>query len=285
LKRSEVGANILKLNIMKINYHILLSVLFIALSVGYSKGATKASIETKNASYKVDVNLKVAEENKPTIVNHSSFNKLLQSYVSANGNVNYTGLVKDKSDLKAYIIALTKINPSSLSKNEKLAYWINAYNALTLDQIITNYPTTSILKIANGKVWDQTLSYKFDGKTLTLNQIEKKILLGNDLFDARIHFAVNCAAVSCPSLINKAYTADNVQALLTQNTKAALSNPTFNKISTAKSSISMLFNWYKADFDKAEGSVINFINKYSSTKVNSNTKIDYLEYNWNLNGK
>jgi hypothetical protein len=109
--------------------------------------------------------------------------------------------------------------------------------------------------------------------------------LGNDLFDARIHFAVNCAAVSCPSLINKAYTADNVQALLTQNTKAALSNPTFNKISTAKSSISMLFNWYKADFDKAEGNVINFINKYSSTKVNSNTKIDYLEYNWNLNGK
>lgn len=285
MKRSEVGANILKLNIMKINYRILLSVLFIALSVGHSKGATKASIETKNASYKVDVNLKVAEENKPTSVNHSSFNKLLQSYVSANGNVNYTGLVKDKSDLKAYIIALTKINPSSLSKNEKLAYWINAYNALTLDQIITNYPTTSILKIANGKVWDQTLSYKFDGKTLTLNQIEKKILLGNDLFDARIHFAVNCAAVSCPSLINKAYTADNVQALLTQNTKAALSNPTFNKISTAKSSISMLFNWYKADFDKAEGSVINFINKYSSTKVNSNTKIDYLEYNWNLNGK
>ncbi|MDA9555088.1 DUF547 domain-containing protein, partial [Pelobium sp.] len=218
-------------------------------------------------------------------INHSTFDQLLKQYVSAKGEVNYAGFVKDQAKLQGYINYLSKINPNLLTKNEQLAYWINAYNALTIDQILRNYPITSILKIANGKVWDQPLPYKFDGKTYSLNQIEKKVLLGGDLFDARIHFAVNCAALSCPRLSNKAFTAENVQSLLTQNTKAALANKEQNKISANSASISMLFNWYKSDFDKAEGSVINFINKYSSVKISSNTKIDYLEYNWNLNGK
>ncbi len=218
-------------------------------------------------------------------VNHSSFDQLLKTYVSDKGLVNYAGFSKSKAKLDTYINSLTKINTSSLTKNEQLAYWINAYNALTIDQILRNYPLKSILSIAGGKVWDQALPYKFNGKTLTLNDIEKKILLGGNLFDARIHFAVNCAAVSCPTLKNQAYTAENVQGLLTSNTKAALNNPAFNKISTDKSSLSNLFDWYKADFVKSEGSVVNFVNKYSSTKINNNTKIDYLDYNWNLNGK
>lgn len=218
-------------------------------------------------------------------VDHSAYNDLLKSYVSNQGFVNYAGFVKSKAKLEAYITFLTKVNTAKLSKNEQLAYWINAYNALTIDQILRNYPVKSILDIAGGKVWDQALPYTFNGKTLTLNDIEKKVLLGGDLFDARIHFAVNCAAISCPRLSNTAFTAANVQAMLTKNTKAALANEAQNKISTNHASISMLFNWYKSDFEKADGSVLNFINKYNDTKINSNTKIDYLEYNWNLNGK
>lgn len=220
-----------------------------------------------------------------TIFNHSAFDQLLKNYVSDKGMVNYAGFSKSKDKLEAYISSLNSINTSTLSKNEQLAFWINAYNASTIDQILRNYPLKSILDIAGGKVWDQPLPYKFNGKTLTLNDIEKKILLGGDLFDGRIHFAVNCAAMSCPTLQNQAYTSENVQSLLTSNTKAALNNPAFNKISTDKASLSRLFDWYKADFIKAEGSVVNFVNKYSNTKINSNTKIDYLEYNWSLNGK
>lgn len=240
----------------------------------------------KTVEYKTETKAAKVETTAET-VNHTALNQLLQKYVAANGMVNYGGFNKDKTKLQDYIKSLTKINAASLSKNEQLAYWINAYNALTIDQILRNYPLKSIQDIAGGKVWDQNLPYQFNGKTLTLNTIEKKTLLGpnSDLFDARIHFAVNCAAVSCPTLINKAYTADNVETLLTQNTKAALANPAFNKITSARASISTLFNWYKADFEKEDGSVVNFINKYSSVKVNSNTKIDYLDYNWNLNGK
>ena len=263
---------------MRIIKNGLLGLTIIIATVGCTTGSTKTS-ENKIAA----TENKVDEVYIP--VNHRVFDALLQKYVSAGGVVNYVGFNKDKAKLQDYIKSLTSINTSSFTQNEQLAFWINAYNALTIDQILRNYPLKSIQNIAGGKVWDQNLPYKFGGKSVTLNIIEKKTLLGSNLFDARVHFAVNCAAVSCPTLINKAYTADNVQALLTQNTKAALANPAFNKITTAKASISSLFNWYKADFEKAEGSVVNFINKYSTTKINSNTKIDYLDYNWNLNGK
>nr|WP_294898513.1 DUF547 domain-containing protein [uncultured Pedobacter sp.] len=218
-------------------------------------------------------------------VNHSAFDKLLQANVSDKGSVNYKGFVNDKASLENYIISLTKINTANLSKNEKTAFWINAYNALTIDQIVRHYPVASITNIAGGKIWDQALPFKFEGKTFALNDIEKKILLGSDLFDGRIHFAVNCAAMSCPTLSNHAFTGDNVQEMLTKNTKAALANPNFNKITEKSAAISKLFDWYKADFIKAEGSVVNFINKYSSTKISDKTKISYLDYNWSLNGK
>lgn len=261
---------------MKSIQNIIAGLAIIAITASCTSGTTKeAKANTENIQ---------AEAVIPS-VDHSTFDKLLRANVSSKGMVDYASFAKSKSILENYITSLTKVNAANLSKNEKLAYWINAYNALTIDQIIRNYPTNSILKIAGGKVWDQTLAYKFNGKAVTLNEIEKQTLLGGDLFDARIHFAVNCAAVSCPTLQNKAYTADNIQSLLTSNTKAALANPAFNKISTSNASISRLFDWYKADFVKGEGSVTNFINKYSSTKINGNTKIDYLEYNWDLNGK
>lgn len=266
---------------MKINTIFIATISISILSSCVNGNTIKQS---ENISIKTEKS-KPIESAAIVSVNHSAFDKLLKANVSDKGVVNYAAFVKSKTDLQGYLKSLTKVDVSSLSKNEKLAFWINAYNAATIDQIVRNHPVTSILKISNGKVWDQSLSYKFENKVLTLNDIEKKILLGNDLFDARVHFAVNCAALSCPTLANTAFTASNVQNMLTAQTKAALSNPNFNKINSSKSSISKLFDWYKADFIKAEGSVANFINKYSSTKINNNTKIDYLEYNWDLNGK
>lgn len=252
---------------------IIATTLFLLVTVSCTNGKTKSNTEQETAA------------NKIASVDHSAFDKLLKTNVSDKGIVDYKAFVKDKVALQNYIKSLTQVKTSKLNKNERTAFWINAYNALTIHQIVKHYPVTSITKIAGGKVWDQVLPYQLDGKSLTLNDIEKKILLGAELFDARVHFAVNCAAVSCPTLINKAYTGSNVQEMLTKNTKSALSNPAFNKISSKSASISKLFDWYKADFVKAEGSVVNFINKYSPTKISNQTKIDYLAYNWNLNGK
>lgn len=253
------------------------------------------AISCVNGSPIKEVNVSEPHKNKPLVVenntktalnvDHSAFDKLLKANVNDKGFVNYANFLKNKSALQSYLKYLSSVKLSNLSKNEKLAFWINAYNAATIDQIVRNYPVSSILKISDGKVWDQTLVYKFDNKSVTLNDIEKKILLGTELFDARIHFAVNCAAVSCPTLVNKAYTGNNVQDLLLANTKASLSDAKFNKITSNSASLSKLFDWYKADFIKAEGSIAEFINKYSATKISKNTKISYLDYNWDLNGK
>ncbi len=268
---------------MKKVQNILAGLCIVAISTSCTNGSPKnqvKSAETTQASSSAEkTSVDVAS------VNHSSFDKLLKKNVSDNGKVDYASFVKDKAALEDYITSLTKINPAKFSKNEQTAYWINAYNASVIDKVVRNYPTKSILKIAGGKAFDETLPYKFNGESLSLNDIEKKKLMGSDLFDGRIHFAVNCAAVSCPTLQNQAYTATNIQSLLTSNTKAALTNPAFNKLSADKASLSKLFDWYKADFVKAEGSVENFINKYTATKISKNTKIDYLEYNWDLNSK
>jgi hypothetical protein len=277
------------MEIMRINFkNIITAAIISVFSVSCSNGESKKTLN-KEAATIVEKEQLVKSLNSEVLeiikIDHSAFNNLLVKYVSNKGMVNYAGLAKEKTALQNYIATLGKIDASKLSKNEATAYWINAYNAATLDQIIRNLPTTSILKIAGGKVFDNALPYKFNGESLSLNDIEKKKLLGGNLFDVRVHFAVNCAAVSCPTLLNKVYTEENVQSLLTSNTKAALSNPAFNKVNASSASLSKLFDWYKADFVKAEGSIINFINKYSSTKISSNTKIDYLEYNWDLNGK
>ncbi|HEX7367287.1 MAG TPA: DUF547 domain-containing protein [Pelobium sp.] len=259
--------------IQKITAALLLSVA----TVACTNGAQKAN----NTQELTQTEQSVAESK----VNHSAYEKLLQAHVSDKGAVDYKGFAKDKVSLENYLKSLGLVDVAKLSKNEQTAFWINAYNALTIDLIVKNYPVKSIQDIASGKPWDQKLAYKLNGKSLTLNDIEKKILLGSDLFDARIHFAVNCAAVSCPTLSNHAFTGDNVQKMLTENTKAALANPKFNKISADSAALSKLFDWYKADFVKAEGSVVNFINKYSATKISDKTKITYIDYNWSLNGK
>ena len=129
---------------------------------------------------------------------------------------------------------------SSWSRNEKMAYWINLYNASTVQLILNNYPTSSIQNINGGKPWDKRW-IKSGSKTYTLNEIENSILRPQ-FKDARIHFAVNCAAKSCPRLMNKAFTASNLNSLLDENARWFINNSTFNDISAKKVEISKIFN-------------------------------------------
>ena len=143
--------------------------------------------------------------------------------------------------------------------------------------MVDNYPVKSIKDIAGGKPWDKKF-IKLDGKTLSLNDIENGIIR-KDFNEPRIHFAVNCASISCPKLLNKAYTAGNLNSLLESQTKRFINDNSMNMISATKPEISNIFDWYKVDF----GNVITFLNKYSDTEIESSAKISYKEYNWNLN--
>lgn len=210
-------------------------------------------------------------------ISHQTFNTLLQKYVSASGTVNYKGLKKEEAVLETYIRTLAKQIPDkSWSRDASLAYWINAYNALTLKLIVTNYPVKSITSLNGGKPWDVKW-IDLAGKKYSLNNIENDIIR-TQYKDPRIHFAVNCAAVSCPPLSNTAFTETNINKLLDSRSKAFI-NSTSNEIACTKVKISKIFDWYKADFED----VIAFINKYSNTQVNENAVVDYGEYNWNLN--
>lgn len=208
---------------------------------------------------------------------HQIFNSLLRKYVNSSGSVNYSGLKQDKNTLKKYLNELSKNTPDhSWSKNASLAYWINAYNAFTLKLIVDNYPLKSITDLNNGKPWDVKW-ITLGNKKYSLNTIEHDIIRPA-YNDARIHFALNCAAISCPPLLNQAFTANNIDQLLDVRTKSFI-NSSANDLSTSKIKVSKIFDWYKKDF----GDVAAFINKYSKTKINGNAIVSFKEYNWNLN--
>ena len=210
---------------------------------------------------------------------HQKWNELLKNHVSENGNVDYKGFKKDQVALESYLELLSKNLPEkSWTKNATLAYWINAYNAFTVKLILDNYPVKSITNLSGGKPWD-VKNIELAGKKYSLNNIENDIIRPT-YKDARIHFAVNCAAVSCPPLSNTAFTEANINDLLNTRTKNFI-NSSANTITASKIRISKIFDWYKADFEDVPA----FINKYSTIKTITNTGIEFNEYNWNLNEK
>ncbi|MGV6827822.1 MAG: DUF547 domain-containing protein [Flavobacteriales bacterium] len=213
-----------------------------------------------------------------TVFDHSIWNDLLQENVSNNGHVNYKDFKSDGTKLKEYITSLSKNTPtSSWTKEDKLAYWINAYNALTVDLIVRNYPVKSIKDIKDP--WDQRL-WKLGDKWYNLNEIEHQIL--RKMNEPRIHFAIVCASYSCPKLQNTAFEASKLDSQLNQAVKEFLADPNRNEISKNSIKLSKIFSWFAKDF-KQNGSLIDFLNQYAEVQISKKAKKSFKEYNWNLN--
>lgn len=211
-------------------------------------------------------------------IDHKQWNDLLQKHVSSKGNVDYKGFKKDAAALQSYLDLLAKNLPQkSWSKNSVLAYWINAYNAYTVKLILDNYPIKSIKKIDGP--WDKQF-FTLGNKKYSLGEIEHKIL--RKMNEPRIHFAINCASFSCPNLANEAYTETALDKQLETAAKSFVNDKTKNTITADKAEISSIFDWFSGDF-KTNGTLINFLNKYRTTKIDKNAKVKYKEYNWNLN--
>ena len=209
---------------------------------------------------------------------HTIFNGLLKKHVSNDNNVNYEGLKKDAKSVQQYISLLKEFQPTeSWTKNEKLAYWINAYNALTIDLILRNYPVKSIKDIKDP--WGQRL-WKFGDQWLNLNNIEHKIL--RPMNEPRIHFAIVCASVSCPKLQNEAFIASNLEQQLSKATKEFFADSSKNELSEDHIKLSKIFKWFKKDFE-VNGSLIDFLNSYSEVHISESAKKSYKDYNWDLN--
>lgn len=217
-----------------------------------------------------------ADKAPAAALSHRAFDELLSKYVSSTGAVDYAGLKTQRGKLDAYLKTLSDNTPTEAwSRDERLAYWINAYNAGTIRLILDNYPLKSIQDLDGGKTWD-VKRVKLGDKTYSLNQIENDIIRPR-FKEPRIHFAVNCAAKGCPPLRNEAFTADKLERQLAEQTRKFLNDSRYTKVDGDNLSVSKIFDWYGSDF----ADVKSFVGKYRD--VPEGATVEYVDYDWSLN--
>lgn len=220
-------------------------------------------------------------------VDYQVYNDLLQKYVNEEGFVDYEGMLEEKSQLEKFLSQISYHPPAdNWSREQKLAYWINAYNAFTLQLILDNYPVEGIKDIGPilqvpyvNSVFDIRF-ITINGVNLDLNFIEHQVLR-KEFNEPRIHFAINCASVSCPPLRKEAYTAEKIEQQLQEQAVRYINGP-HNDINEERMVLSKIFKWFRKDFTQ-NGDLTDFIKQYTTVPVNENTSIFFKDYNWNLN--
>ena len=222
-------------------------------------------------------------------LSHDVFDSLLKKNVTAEGLVDYKGFMRDSVSFNQYLDLLSRNHPNekNWSREQRLAYWINVYNAFTIRLILDHYPIGSIKDIKKGiPTVSDTWTIPFihiEEKTYSLNNIEHGIVRVQ-FDDPRVHFALNCASMSCPPLLNRAYTAEKLNAQLDSQARRFINDGVRNQIvSPKKAKLSKIFSWFGGDFKKTSPSVVAFINQYSTIRLDASAEIEYLTYDWGLN--
>ncbi|MEM6515025.1 MAG: DUF547 domain-containing protein [Bacteroidota bacterium] len=225
--------------------------------------------------------LATVNTNSKVVVDHSEWDRLLKKHVDDMGFVAYQAFKDDKDKLDGYLKILGDLEPTEKwSVQELLAYYINLYNAATVQLILDNYPLKSIKDI-NGAFTKAFV--KINNKELSLGGIENGVL--RKMNEPRIHFAINCASFSCPKLLNEAFIASKIDEQLEQVTVGFI-NGNKNEISKNNPKFSKIFDWYGSDFKiNGKKDIIGYVNRYSTTRIEPNSEYSFLEYDWSLNEK
>ena len=209
----------------------------------------------------------------------TEYDDFLKSHVSSKGIVNFDKVLKDIDELNEITHNFSKISPNgSWSQSEFKSYWINLYNANILKLLAENYPIKSINYITDAFKLDVI---EYNGDKISLDFIEHEII--RKLEDPRIHFALYATTISSPALKREAYSMENIEEELKTATINFLNDSTKNKVNSMTSQLSKVFEWYIEDFGGLEG-IRDFVKKYKG-EMHRNTKIEYLDYNWNLQRK
>ncbi|HMV44002.1 MAG TPA: DUF547 domain-containing protein [Leptospiraceae bacterium] len=218
---------------------------------------------------------------------HKIYDSILKKYVSV-GRVDYKAINKEPS-LKIYLDSLSSVSEveyNSFTKEQKLSFLINAYNAFTIQLILDHYPIKSIRKIGILPLapWKKEF-FKLLGEKRSLGWIEHE-KLRKDFEEPRIHFAIVCASIGCPILINEAYIPEKLESQLKLVQTQFLNDSSKNRYDTQFNIlyISPIFDWFKEDFTK-KSSLIAYLQPFFKDKIATNAKIEYTEYDWNLNEK
>ena len=231
-----------------------------------------------------------------TQIDHSGWNTFLGKYVLQGedgvNRVRYSSVSDtDRQQLRNYIAALEHIPIRRYSSEQQLAYWINLYNAATIDVVLQHYPVSSIrdIDISPGFLADGPWKKKLlsiEGEPVSLNDIEHRIL--RPVWrDPRLHYALNCASIGCPNLSNNAYHADTIDTQLDQAATTYVNHPRGVSFNNGKLYISSIYSWFRADFGESDAAVIDHLQLYALAPLKDaladSGRIAGYRYDWSLN--
>ena len=222
-------------------------------------------------------------------IDHGLYGELLQKYVT-DGVVDYQGFKKEEAKLDRYLSVLEKVEPKALSPKEQFAFYINAYNSWTIKLILSAYPSINSIKDLGSlfrSPWKKKIA-RINGEVLTLDNIEHDILRSR-FKDPRIHFAVNCASKSCPPLRSEPFRGGDLDQQLTEMTERFINDSQRNRLEGKTLYVNSIFKWYSEDFNN---DIIGFFIQYAKGDLKEKLirnlreiKIEYLDYDWSLNGR
>lgn len=227
-------------------------------------------------------------------IDHSVWDGLLKKYVDGKGMVNYKAWKESPGDSQALDQYLVQLSHSSSkgTKEQQLAFWINAYNAVTVKGILREYPTSSIrnhtAKFVGYNIW-KNLKLVVGGKQFSLDEMEHQVL--RKMGEPRIHFAIVCASIGCPRLLNEAYVAERLDAQLTVNSKSFFADTSKFRYDGNRKTfyISPILQWFGEDFGDSESAQLKTIAPYISDSAASlaaasgQGTMSFVEYDWGLN--
>jgi hypothetical protein len=222
-------------------------------------------------------------------VDHSLYAGLLKKHV-VDGVVSYSGLKAEEATLDEYLKALERTEPESLSKNERFAFYINAYNAWTIKLILGAYPGVKSIKDLGGwfkSPWQEKIC-RINGEIISLDHIEHQILRPQ-FKDPRVHFAINCASKGCPALRSEPYDGAALEHQLDDSARHFINNPAYNRLDGKTWYVSRIFDWFSEDFNN---DIVGFISRNANEDLRQKIQVDsgqitvkYLDYDWSLNGR
>ncbi len=223
-----------------------------------------------------------------TAVDNGLYGELLKKYVRI-GKVDYAGFKTDEAKLDRYLNILEHVEPDKLSPDEQFAFYVNAYNAWTIKLILSGYPGVASIKDLGSLIkspWKKKI-VRIDGEIISLDHVEHEILRPR-YKDPRVHFAINCAAKSCPPLRSEPFSGDILDKQLDDSTRSFINDQKSYRLEDNALYVSRIFKWFSEDFND---DIFGFFLKYATGDLkkvldakSDRISVKYLPYDWSLNG-
>ena len=227
---------------------------------------------------------------------HDRWDQFLATWVTTSGDginrVRYAEVSEsDRALLAAYLADCERVAISTFGRTEQYAYWLNVYNAVTLRTVLEHYPIRSMRSAGalpswlGGGPWDRP-RIRVEGVPISLNDIEHRILRRN-WRDPCIHYAVNCGAIGCPNLQQRAFRGENLARTLDTIAAAFVNSPRGVRFDGDRLLVCQIFSWFREDFGGTEGALLDHLRRYANpalrARLEARTRIDGYEYDWSLN--